>query len=124
LKNWNTYISYLIILCLSFALTPNNGYSFSPEPIPVEHSCSLDTTSDNEHQEDCCQQGNSKQHHEKHCKADYCKCIHSACSIFVVFIQDKAEDMLFSIMDKEEFGITKFDLSFGYSSIWQPPKIA
>ena len=129
MKTLSKHITYILLLCCGFFLTPVNGYACSNKTNATEQkSCSKDL-SEKAGKKDCCKTKSCKKD-SKHkncngkCEHTSCRCSTSLSSVTLSAPLDLKTINCFAETNKQKINFKQAYYSSGYAFIWQPPKIS
>lgn len=129
LKTLNKHISFIILLCLGFFLTPSINYACTKNAAKTEQKSSSKDQSKKAEKKDCCKTNSCKKDKDHNdcdgkCKHSSCRCGTSFPSVSLPIPIDLKTTNHFAETKKQKFGFKHAYYSSGYSFIWQPPKIS
>ncbi|WP_156131401.1 hypothetical protein [Pedobacter kyungheensis] len=128
MKNLRVDIVAVLLLCLGSFLFPGLSYAHATKSDKTVHaSCSRAETK-KAPMHDCCHSKASKKakHNDcRHkCKHGSCRCCASSPSVSLAMVCNLQVINQPLMAEKQQIGYQQSNYSFGFISIWQPPKIA
>lgn len=124
----NKHITIILLLCLGFLLAPAFSYACAPKTtiaVAEKTCCSKKKAGNKEQTKDCCKSQSKNAGEHQDCGDSSCKCGNTASPVFnltppLVFKLGN----IFPGANKHNFSPYNARYSAGFSTIWQPPKIA
>jgi len=128
LKNLRIDIVAVLLLCLGSFLFPGLSYAHASTSANTMHSSCSKKGDKKATMKDCCHAKSNQKTKDNgcnsKCKHRSCRCCASCPTVSLALVCDfKIENQLFAI-EKAQIGYKQSKYTFGFISIWQPPKIA